>query len=199
MFSVDASEIEKGNKYQVTLSSCVDGDTAKFNLNDEIITVRFLAVDTPETKHPDKGEEPWGKEASEYTCSNLKKGNIIEIEYDLNSDIKDKYDRHLGWIWIDGVLLQNSLVELGYAKVAYLYGDYDYTDNLLLLESNAKSNNLGIWGENPPDYTIYYLIGGLVLFLTVCILSSKFKNKNLNKVKRKMKSNLTKQIKKSIK
>ena len=56
--NVFAEEIE------VKLSKCVDGDTAKFIYNDEVITARFLAIDTPESVHPTIGEEPYGKEAS---------------------------------------------------------------------------------------------------------------------------------------
>ena len=36
-------------KEKVSFSSCVDGDTAKFILNKKEITVRFLAINTPET------------------------------------------------------------------------------------------------------------------------------------------------------
>ena len=69
-------------KIDVKYSSCVDGDTAKFIINNKIEKVRFLAIDTPETKHPTKGEEPYGKEASNYTCNKLKNAKTIEIEYD---------------------------------------------------------------------------------------------------------------------
>ena len=64
--SISAKEIE------VTFSNCVDGDTAKFMYKDEEITARFLAIDTPETVHPTKEEEKYGKEASEYTCRKIK-------------------------------------------------------------------------------------------------------------------------------
>ena len=79
---------------EVTLSKCVDGDTAKFIINNKEETVRFLAVDTPETKHSTKGEEPYGKEASDYTCNRLKEVNKIELEYDDNSTKTDKYNRY---------------------------------------------------------------------------------------------------------
>ena len=36
-------------KETVTLNKCVDGDTAWFNLNEEKIKARFLAIDTPES------------------------------------------------------------------------------------------------------------------------------------------------------
>ncbi|UKI57522.1 MAG: thermonuclease family protein [Clostridium sp.] len=99
-------------------------------LDDKKTTVRFLAVDTPETKHPTKGEQPFGKEASKYTCDKVKNAKKLEIEYDKGSSKVDKYDRTLAWIFTDDLLLQKDLVSLGYAKVAYLYGDYKYTDEL---------------------------------------------------------------------
>ena len=111
-------------KKAVTLNKCVDGDTAWFNLNEEKIKARFLAIDTPESTNK---IEFFGKEASKYTCNKLKKANKIEIEYDENSNKYDKYNRNLVWVWIDNELLQNLIIENGYGKVAYLYGDYKYT------------------------------------------------------------------------
>lgn len=131
----------------VKFNSCVDGDTAKFIYKKEIITARFLAIDTPETKHPTKGEEPWGKEASNYTCNKLQNANKIVLEYDDGSDKVDKYNRHLAWVWIDEQLLQKELVNIGYAKVAYLYGDYKYTKELQELEKKAIIQKKGIWSN----------------------------------------------------
>ena len=51
----------KSDTINVEFSDCVDGDTAKFIYKDEEITARFLAIDTPETVHPTKGEEEYGK------------------------------------------------------------------------------------------------------------------------------------------
>ena len=131
-------------KETVEFSSCVDGDTAKFKLNNEIIKIRFLAIDTPETKHPTKGEEPYGKEASDFTCNKIKNAKKIEIEYDENCDKKDRYDRVLAWVFVDDSLLQSEIVKNGLAEVAYLYGDYKYTSLLNDNEEYAKANKLGI-------------------------------------------------------
>lgn len=132
-------------RISVKFESCVDGDTIKVMLDDKKTTVRFLAVDTPETKHPTKGEQPFGKEASNYTCDKVKNAKKLEIEYDAGSSKVDKYDRTLAWIFTDDSLLQKDLVSHGYAKVAYLYGDYKYTDELKKEESTAKSKKLGVW------------------------------------------------------
>lgn len=180
-------------KETVTLNKCVDGDTAWFNLNEEKIKARFLAIDTPESTNK---IEFFGKEASEYTCNKLKKANKIEIEYDENSNKYDKYNRNLVWVWIDNELLQNLIIENGYGKVAYLYGDYKYTDLLKKSEKNAKEKNIGIWNKenneiqkssNVNEYGYkFYLI--CIIILIICYICSKSSRKNINKrVKKRIK------------
>lgn len=130
----------------VQLEKCVDGDTAKFKTADGVVTTyRFLAIDTPETVHPTKPAEPFGKEASDYTCNALSNASKIVLELDDASDEKDRYGRGLAWIFVDDVLLQEQLISLGYAKTAYLYGDYKYTPILQEQEKSAKENKIGIW------------------------------------------------------
>lgn len=131
---------------KVTFVRCVDGDTAVFKLNGEEVKYRFLAIDTPETVHPTKDVEAFGKNASEYTCNKLTNAKEIIVEYE-TSNKTDKYGRSLGWIWIDGSLLQKELISVGYAEVAYIYGTYRYTESLCLIQSSAKNNKLGMWNE----------------------------------------------------
>ena len=145
---VNAKEITKDN---VKFSKCVDGDTAKFILDGKEITVRFLAIDTPETKHPKKEAEAYGKEASDFTCNMITNAKSIYLEYDNNSNKTDKYNRYLAWVWVDNNLIQKELVKQGLAKIAYLYGDYKYTDELKKLETEAQGNKLNIWSDNNTD------------------------------------------------
>lgn len=134
-------------KIDVEFFDCVDGDTIKVMLDGKKTTVRFLAVDTPETVHPNKGVEPYGKEASNYTCEKVKNAKKLQIEYDPDSDKFDKYERALGWIFVDGSLLQKELISKGYAKVDYLYGDYIYTEELKSTQIEAQNKKIGIWSE----------------------------------------------------
>lgn len=141
----------KAEQQEVTLAKCIDGDTAKFVINGQTKTTRFLAIDTPETVHPTKKVEKYGKEASTYTCNALKRAKKIVLEYDDNSTKTDKYDRTLAWIFVDNKLLQEELVEKGYAKVAYLYGDYKYTSLLQKKEKEAKKKKLRIWSSSTTE------------------------------------------------
>ena len=139
----DAGEIDQPLQ-EVGFGKCTDGDTAHFVISGEDMIVRFLAIDTPETKHPTKGEEPFGKEASDYTCEMISNAQDIRLEYDSKAK-EDKYGRILAWVFVDGELLQEKLVEMGYAKVAYLYDDYKYTVRLLEAQEEAEKSKIGIW------------------------------------------------------
>lgn len=129
----------------IQLVDCVDGDTAKFMVNGKEEKVRFLAIDTPETKHPNKPEGYYGKEASEYTCTRLQEAN--EIVFEFEKDTHDKYDRMLAWVWIDGSLLQQELVSQGYAEVKYEKNSYNYIEKLKGLQAHAEEQKLGIWSK----------------------------------------------------
>lgn len=140
-FRIKTTKLED-EKIEVTLVKCIDGDTAKINYNGENISIRFLAVNTKEIG---ENEEPYGKEASEYTCNILKNAKKVEIEFDNSSEKYDKYNRLLGWIFVDDELLQYNLVYNGFAEVKYVYGDYKYISELKKAEEHAKEKKLGIW------------------------------------------------------
>lgn len=192
----------------VKFDSCVDGDTAKFVYKKDVITARFLAIDTPETKHPNKEVEPFGPEASEYTCNRLTNANKIVLEFDSNSDEKDKYDRYLVWVFVDDSLLQKELISEGLASVAYLYGDYKYTNELEEIEQIAEDNKLGIWSidqekkeenkkikknnESKIDYKEIIMLVGIIII--ACTFSAKAR-KN---VKKEVSKNINKKIKEII-
>lgn len=133
----------QAKKEEVKLSKCIDGDTLTVIINKEERKVRFLAVDAPEIDT----NEAYSNEAKEFTCNILTNAKKIHLEYDKNSDKEDKYERILAWVWADDILVQKELVKEGYAKIAYLYGDYKYTSELSKFESIAKENKTNIWGD----------------------------------------------------
>ena len=184
---------------------------------DEKITARFLAIDTPETVHPKKDDENFGKEASDYTCKKIKEAKNIILEFDSESNKKDKYDRFLVWVFVDDRLLQEELVKNGLAEIAYLYGDYKYTSTLEKAEKAAKENKVGIWNnaidnkdkinneieqqknkinifvEKYKDYIL--LIGALII---VSIFNLKAKKKIKNKLRRKINIDIKKRLKQPL-
>lgn len=145
-FNIIKDNNTETKKVEVTLNRVIDGDTVVFNIPnyDEAVTVRFLAVNTPETTSK---VEPYGKEASEFTKEKLTNSKKIVLEYDNNSTETDKYNRQLAWVWVDDELLQELLIENGLAKVDYIYGNYKYVERLEDKEEKAKSSKIGIWQD----------------------------------------------------
>ncbi|MBQ1496575.1 MAG: thermonuclease family protein [Bacilli bacterium] len=130
---------------RVTLSKCIDGDTARFILNNEEIKVRFLGINSPEIEKPGVKGQAYGEEASNYTCKKLKNAKIIELEYDDASSKLDKYNRVLAYIIVDGKLLEESIVKNGYANVKYMTKKYKYYDTLKDAEDYAINNKKGMY------------------------------------------------------
>ena len=191
------------NKVKVKLVSTVDGDTAKFEMNGEQVTVRFLGINTKETVDPQVGEEAWGKEASDFTKDKLQNANKIELEFDSSSDEKDKYDRYLAWIWVDDELLQNLLVENGLAENYMLQNNYKYAGILQESQEIAKNNKLGIWSDktnnlqnnesknqiaednkvNNESNNSFYLILGIILVVIISIFNLVYSKRKNNSIK----------------
>lgn len=176
--------IAANTKIEVELIKCTDGDTAHFLINGHDTTVRFLAIDTPEYT---KEKEPFGKEASDFTCQALQNANIIELEYDEGSQKTDKYGRDLAWVFVDGELLQKQLVSSGLAEVRYVYGDYAYTNELYEAQAQAKQNKLYLWSEGDASdgaliASIAATIGGIVILL-LTVSNVKGKRKKIRVVK----------------
>lgn len=180
-------------KETVALEKCVDGDTAWFKVNNTILKTRFLAIDTPESTNR---IDPFGKEASAFTCDILSNAQTIYLEYDPKSDKTDKYDRTLAWVFADNNLVQEQIIENGLGKVAYLYGDYLYTDTLKEKEQLAKSNKLNIWQDYQETFeerlltfieqNPWIVILGVFLFIIILLLITPKKRKLvLNKVLKK--------------
>ena len=170
------------NKIKVELEETVDGDTAKFKMDGEQITVRFLGINTKETVDPVRGEEAWGKEASDFTKEKLKNASKIELEFDSSAEEKDKYNRYLAWIWIDDVLLQNLLVENGLAENYMLQNNYKYAGILQESEETAKNSKIGVWSDETSivqdnenenqnieieNNNLFYIIIGIIMIISI--------------------------------
>ena len=190
---------ENINKIEVELVEVIDGDTAKFKMNREQITVRFLGINTKETVDPEIGEEVWGKEASDFTKEKLENATKIELEFDNQAEEKDKYNRYLAWIWIDDELLQDLLVQNGLAETYMLQNNYKYAGMLQESEEVAKENKFGTWSEETSstqddesqtiqdndteinaetdDNNLLYIIIGIIILMIVSIFNIAHKKK----------------------
>ncbi|MED1123278.1 thermonuclease family protein [Bacillus atrophaeus] len=145
--SSDKKASDKKKLVDVTLNNTVDGDTIKVNYKDEVETVRYLLVDTPETKKPNSCVQPYGEDALERNKELVNSGKL-QLEFD-EGDRTDKYGRMLAYVYVDGKSVQETLLKEGLARVAYAYEpNTKYIDQFKKDEQEAKSEKLSIWSKN---------------------------------------------------
>jgi len=105
------------DKVDVTVNYAVDGDTVNVIMPDgSEESVRLLLIDTPESVHPDKPEQPFGEKASDFVSDLLREGETVQLEYD--GPKRDKYNRLLAYVWLDEENINKKLLRKGLARYA---------------------------------------------------------------------------------
>jgi micrococcal nuclease len=119
----------------------VDGDTLVLDGNER---VRLIGVDTPETVHPSKPVEHFGREASAFT-KRMAEGRRVRLEFD--RERTDRYGRTLAYVYLeDGTLLNAEIIRQGYGH-AYTRFPFRYLDEFRALEREAREAQRGLWAE----------------------------------------------------
>lgn len=127
----------------VVVIRVIDGDTVAIRTRDGTIdTVRILGVDTPETRHPERGVECFGPEAAAYTARRLS-GATVRLEDDVEE--RDRYDRRLAYVYVDGVRFNDELLEHGYARLLVIDPNRAHARSMLRAELDAKRAGRGLW------------------------------------------------------
>lgn len=122
-----------------------DGDTISVDMNGTEEKIRMIGVDTPETHHPSKPVQCFGRAASEFTKKFIGT-QPVRLEADPLNDNRDRYQRLLRYVYTpDGKMLNRELVAQGYG-FAYTSFPMEKSDEFQKLEDNARENNLGLWG-----------------------------------------------------
>jgi len=140
--------VDERNETLYPVVSVTDGDTLKINVEGKTETVRLIGVDTPETVHPSKPVQCFGREASAKTKS-LLSGKSVYIETDSTQGTYDKYQRRLAYIFLeDGTNVAQLLIEEGYAHEYTYDGPYRYQEAFKAAEAAAKTNKRGLWADD---------------------------------------------------
>ncbi|NBI08171.1 thermonuclease family protein [Senegalia massiliensis] len=150
------AEFEKGF-ISAKVTKHVDGDTVHVTTEDgEELKIRMIGVDTPETVHPSKPVEFYGKEASLFTEEKIFEETVY-LEKDVSDN--DKYGRALRYIWLEvpeekdlnnkevikDKLFNAMLIAKGYANSSTYQPDVKYQEIFTELEKESREANLGLW------------------------------------------------------
>lgn len=127
------------NAESYKIKKVIDGDTLLLT-NGEY--VRLIGVDTPETKHPQKPVEYFGREAYLFT-KRMVEGKQVRLEFDWQK--RDKYGRLLAYVYLmDGTFLNAEAIKQGYG-FAYTKYPFKYLELFRKYEREARENRRGLW------------------------------------------------------
>jgi len=145
-------DFEKYHTKTFTVKNVVDGDTIDIDIPDEQYEhtrIRLWGIDTPETKHPQKGVMYFGPEAAEFTRK-LTLGKQVTIYLEENRT-RGYYGRLLAYVQLpDDRFLNEVLVSEGfaYADVRFRHSFYHKYKRL---EAAARSQKKGLWEKVTPE------------------------------------------------
>ena len=120
----------------------VDGDTIQVRLGDRVEKVRYIGVNTPELRHPQRGEEPGGRRAQGVNRG-LVEGKRVRLELDVQA--RDRYGRLLAYVWVGETMVNAELVRLGYAQVMTVPPNVRHQALFVKLQRDARDAGRGLW------------------------------------------------------
>lgn len=143
--------------------SVIDGDTIDVVLEKDGSQkrIRYLLIDTPETKHPARGEEAFG-EAAKAANIELVTGKTVRLEYD--KETTDAYGRTLAYVWINKqernekegkeFLVSEVLALNGFALKMQIGANRKHEGRIDRAVSIARENKRGLWQGVDKTYPI---------------------------------------------
>lgn len=117
----------------------VDGDTIELENGEK---VRYIGIDTPETKHPNKAIQCFGVEAAVQN-KELVEGKAVRLEKDVTD--RDRYGRLLRYVYVGEKFINYELVRQGFALVYTYPPDVKYNEVFLEAQKQAREEKLGLW------------------------------------------------------
>jgi len=121
--------------------------------------IRLIGVDAPESRMNRKTQsdieksgmdyetiKALGRQSTEFIKTHIKPTDIVKLEMDIKP--RDNNGRILAYVYLqDGTMLNELLVEEGFAQVATYPPNVKYVELFKTAEKSARENKKGLWGE----------------------------------------------------
>lgn len=118
----------------VNITRVIDGDTCILQNGER---VRYYGINAPEKGDP---------QFNEATQANNKLVTGKEVRLEPQNPSRDKEDRLLAYVFIDGIFVNEELLRLGCAHIQRPLAA-KYRDRLLKAQEAAREEGLGIWAK----------------------------------------------------
>ena len=125
------------DQYQGRVIKVIDGDTVWVKSSNKHIKIRLSYIDAPELK------QTHGIRSKNFLIE-----MVLDKEVQINTNKKDRYNRHLGELYIhnseESIFVNAKMIKSGNAWVYKTYRNNPYLTNL---EKYAKINKKGLWAN----------------------------------------------------
>lgn len=124
------------------VSRVIDGDTIELV---DGTRVRYIGMDTPEL-NTGRGTPDCLAVAAKNRNASMVEGKTVVLEYD--AEKRDRYGRDLAYVWLDGNMVNERLVQEGYASIFTVAPNVKYAERILAAEKAARAAALGLWAAD---------------------------------------------------
>jgi micrococcal nuclease len=126
--------------YQGTVTDVSDVSTLQITINGQSTPVKLIGVGPARYQALD-----WTQRGRDHARAMLL-GRQVQIDTDVQA--RDQYGRLLGWVFLNGVLVNQTLIRDGMAVVAPESVNVRYAGNLLQAQQDATRSGAGVWNPN---------------------------------------------------
>jgi micrococcal nuclease len=138
-------------KMSVTITRIIDGDTIAYQCQNKEYKVRIIGIDTPETVHPQKPVQCFGKEATEMMKRFVLNQTVI-IHIDTTaSKLKDRDGRLLRYVIKNGEDIGTKMILRGFA-FSYKKFPHQLLPFYNTFEQEAYNDKKGLWNSDNCNY-----------------------------------------------
>lgn len=133
-----------GDTIEVRITAMVPGPGAGTTNVGQIVGVRLLGIDTPESVDPNKPVECFGKEAAAATEA-LLEGRTIRLVKDVEEI--DAFGRQLRYVYMGHEMVNARLVVNGYASALTYPPNTRHASLFGHLQRDARTTQRGLWDD----------------------------------------------------
>jgi micrococcal nuclease len=122
----------------------VDGDTIRVSLAGRSEPVRYIGVDTPESKKPGTAVQCFARRAAAENAR-LVRGERVRLVFDLER--RDRFGRLLAYVYRarDGLFVNAALVRGGFARTLTVPPNVRFAGRFAALAAEARRAGRGLW------------------------------------------------------
>lgn len=149
--SSEPTQIEQPWNASTTVVRVIDGDTITVRMGTSTQSVRLIGIDAPEISWPNDEnnlEEP-EEECLAFAARDYLRQQVDEQTVSLMDDPRqpayDQYDRLLSYVYVNGGLINQQLLEEGLARELTVGDGYEMQDNFRAAETAAREEGTGLW------------------------------------------------------